>query len=74
MTASVNPRSRLAECTSAQKSVPCICNHSKTTFTVVPERLDRKLLVQLLTTLHPHQPRPQMQKASCQSPNPIQYP
>jgi hypothetical protein len=57
MTASANPRYRLAPSTSSQKPVPSICNGFKTTFQGIPEPLDRRRTMQLLTAFHHHRRR-----------------
>jgi hypothetical protein len=74
MTASANPRYRLAPRTSSQQSAPRIQNGFMTTFNGIPERLDCRRLMQLFTPCHHHRRRWQPQKASAQSRNSIQYP
>jgi hypothetical protein len=74
MTASANPRCRLAPRTSSQECVPSMQNSFKTTFNGIPERLDRTWLMQLLTACQHHRRRWQPQKAFTQSRNGIQYP
>ena len=74
MTASANPRCRLAPRTSSQECVPTMQNSFKTTFNSIPKRLDCGRLMQLLTAFHHHRRHWQIQKTLSESPNGIQYP
>jgi len=57
MTASANPRYRLASRTSSQKCVPSMQNSVETVFNGIRKRLDRRRLMQLLTAFHHHRRR-----------------
>ncbi len=56
MTASANPRRRLASRTSSDECVPGMQNSFKTTFNGIRERPDRRSLMPLLSDFH-HQRR-----------------
>ena len=74
MTAFANPRCRLAPRTSSHQCVPSSRNSFQTNFTAIPERLDRRRLMQRLTAFHHHR-RPWLtQKAFSELLNGIQYP
>jgi hypothetical protein len=64
MTASANPRCQLAPRTPAQQCAPTSRNSFKTNFTAIPERLDPRQLMQLLTARYHHRRRWQSQKRS----------
>lgn len=74
MTACINSHARLASRTSAQKCVSFGTNRINTSFTLIPERLDRALLGQLLTAFRHPRPQTQPRKTLCESPNGIEYP
>jgi hypothetical protein len=74
MTASANSRDRLAPRTSSLECVPNMRNSFKTTFNGIPERLDYRRPIELLTPCQHHRRPSQPQIASAQSPNTIQYP
>jgi hypothetical protein len=61
-----NPHSRLAARTSSQRCVPSMqnsLNSFKTKFSRIPERLDCRRLMQLLTAFHHHRRRWQTPKS-----------
>jgi hypothetical protein len=74
MTASANPRCRLAPRTSPPECLPSKQNSFKTTSNRGPDRLDRTPLMQPLTTFDHHQRTWQFQKTFSQSPGAIQSP
>jgi len=74
MTASANPRCRLAPRTSSQQCVHNLQNSFTITFNPIPERLDYRQLMQLLTAFHHHRRRSKPTKAFTGSPNGIQSP
>jgi hypothetical protein len=74
MTASANPRYRLAPRTRSQQSAPSMRNGFKTTFAAIRERRDCGPLIQLLTGFHLQRRRTPCPKAFSQPRNRIQYP
>ena len=74
MIACANPVHLLAPCTSSHQCVRSIKQACKTKFTDIPEWLDRRPLMQLLTACHQHRRRWQGPKALSGSRNGIQFP
>jgi len=74
MTGFANPRSTLAPRTPSIQCVPSLQNGFETTFNRIPEWLDSRPVMLLLTACHHQRPRWRPQKASAQSQNSIQYP
>jgi hypothetical protein len=74
MTASANPRCRLAPRTSAQESAPSIHNSFITTLNGIAKPSDHRSPFHLLTGFHHHRPKNRPTTSLAELPNAIQYP
>jgi hypothetical protein len=74
MTGFLNPLSTLAPRTPQQQCVPSMQNSFKTTVNGIPERLDRRWLMQLLTAFPHHRRKKRPTKSLTELPISIQYP
>jgi hypothetical protein len=74
MTASAKPHRRLASCMYSRDCVPSMRNRFNTAFNGIRARLDRRRLMQLLTTFHHYRRRIASSKVFSQSQNGIQSP